>query len=254
MATATATLTSGLTVTHRYDADDLRAVKVKEGKVQYYLHPVQPFDGETDEPQRWNRYAYALSNPLRFEDPDGLDAHDRIKAATTLMNADPPIHYPTKGRPGGLDCSGLVREVFKRDPDNTVVLTGGASNEWDQLNKAAAAGDAEVGTHITDAKPGDAIFWRIGKAITHTGVVLKIEKGTVVVIHASGSTSAVNIRIRVPRKRLDALASPDYAVNVCVYVRGKAASEADVVCGSVDGLISTLQNRTSTLQCELLRR
>jgi len=35
---AMATLTSGLTVTHRYDADDLRAVKVKEGKVQYFLH------------------------------------------------------------------------------------------------------------------------------------------------------------------------------------------------------------------------
>jgi hypothetical protein len=25
-------------------------------------------------PQRWNRYAYALNNPLTYTDPDGLDA------------------------------------------------------------------------------------------------------------------------------------------------------------------------------------
>jgi RHS repeat-associated protein len=30
--------------------------------------------GHPEEPQSWNRYSYALNNPLRYTDPDGLDA------------------------------------------------------------------------------------------------------------------------------------------------------------------------------------
>jgi RHS repeat-associated protein len=33
--------------------------------------------GEVDEPQSWNRYSYALNNPLRYTDPFGLYVFDR---------------------------------------------------------------------------------------------------------------------------------------------------------------------------------
>jgi RHS repeat-associated protein len=37
---------------------------------------VDPVFSAVARPQRWNRYAYALNNPLRFIDPSGLDAED----------------------------------------------------------------------------------------------------------------------------------------------------------------------------------
>jgi len=37
------------------------------------VDPVMNVEAAMTEPQRWNRYAYALNNPLKFIDPDGRD-------------------------------------------------------------------------------------------------------------------------------------------------------------------------------------
>src|SRR5262249_52151343 len=37
--------------------------------------------GHPSDPQTWNRYSYALSNPLRYEDPTGLYVWGKCKAS-----------------------------------------------------------------------------------------------------------------------------------------------------------------------------
>ena len=43
------------------------------------------YTGAVQNPQRWNRYAYALNNPLRFRDPDGRSPDDCFAWWNTLV-------------------------------------------------------------------------------------------------------------------------------------------------------------------------
>jgi hypothetical protein len=132
------------------------------------------------EPQSLNLYTYALNNPLRYGDDDGLTAKDRVNAANALAAQTIP-YVSGGGHPGnrneacGLDCSGLVYKVFKADPDNTLKIGGTAGNE-----AAALRAGGEYSTDMKSAQPGDAIFWSNSSgAIVHTGIVVDVRDGKV---------------------------------------------------------------------------
>jgi RHS repeat-associated protein len=56
-----------------------RSYQVRTGR----FSTVDPVYGEASDPQAWNRYAYALNNPIPFSDPSGL------MARSTSPNCDP---------------------------------------------------------------------------------------------------------------------------------------------------------------------
>jgi RHS repeat-associated protein len=53
------------------------------------VDPVLDIESSLEDPQRWNRYAYALNNPLAFKDDDGRVPIPVIVAAVTAYAASP---------------------------------------------------------------------------------------------------------------------------------------------------------------------
>jgi RHS repeat-associated protein len=139
---------------------------------------------EFDNPQAFNRYSYTLNNPLRYTDDDGLTPQDRVNAANSFAAQKIQYQWGGKNPASGMDCSGLVYNAFKADPDNT--LTGLRTNAAGQA--AAFERQGEFSTEISDAQPGDAIF-RTDPAgnVAHTGIVVDVRDGKVYFVHEPGA-------------------------------------------------------------------
>jgi RHS repeat-associated protein len=140
------------------------------------------------DPQSINRYSYALNNPLRYVDEDGLTAKDRVNAANKLANQNIPYLWGGKDPSIGLDCSGLCQNVFATDPDNDISLSG--------LNtRGQAAAFKESGDFITDfnkAEAGDEVFFQNAQGkIEHVGIVVDVKDGRIYFVHAPGKKKIV---------------------------------------------------------------
>lgn len=61
-----------------WDTLDYMHARYASGTLGRFLS-VDPVLGDPDKPQSWNRYAYALNNPLRYIDPDGRDEEVEVK-------------------------------------------------------------------------------------------------------------------------------------------------------------------------------
>jgi RHS repeat-associated protein len=135
-------------------------------------------------PQSYNAYSYGLNNPLRYSDDSGMTAQDRVNEANLLASQN--IDYVTGGKnPScGLDCSGLVQNVFKADPDNTIPILDTVQSAATQATDLENSG--QYSTDINQAQSGDAIFFSdpsSGK-IVHTGIIVDIRNGKVYFVHA----------------------------------------------------------------------
>ncbi len=99
-----------------------------------------------DDPQSFNMYAYGLNNPLRYVDEEGEAAKDRVNAANELVNRNPPIPYVWGGKCArtGLDCSGLVQNVFDADPDNYINMHTNAAGQANARLRSSAARQTET--------------------------------------------------------------------------------------------------------------
>ncbi len=146
-------------------------------------------------PQSYNAYTYGLNNPARYSDNGGETPQDRVNAAYGFAGQNIPYRYDGKEPGCGLDCSGLVQNVFKADPDNPITPLDWTWSAAGQANQLEQAG--EYSTNINDAQPGDAIFFSGPNGnIVHTGIVVYVKGGKVYFVHAPHTDPPRN-RVRV---------------------------------------------------------
>jgi RHS repeat-associated protein len=67
---------------------DFSGVRYFASKTGRFLTP-DPVSGRPDSPQTWNRYGYALNNPLGFVDPDGRES--RPTFSVSVVHDDPCV-------------------------------------------------------------------------------------------------------------------------------------------------------------------
>jgi RHS repeat-associated protein len=129
--------------------------------------------------QTWDGYTYAMNNPLRYTDTRGGTPQDRVNAAYKLVMARISyVHGGKNASPcvGALDCSGFTEAVFQADPDNTITALStiqNAATQWGDLLQGGL-----TTTNLSQAQPGDAIFFKDPKTgkIVHVGIVVEVNK------------------------------------------------------------------------------
>jgi len=114
--------------------------------------PVLDIEQALDDPQRWNRYAYGLNNPLRNVDPDGRDTSDlAVGFAQGIWNTARgmvTLPYALVIDPGGV-ASGFAQDVrllgygiaHPGEVLDTYVSLATSANDADQRALGAAIGE-----------------------------------------------------------------------------------------------------------------
>ena len=94
------------------------------------VDPVYTWKENLVDPQRWNRYAYALNNPLKYVDPNGEDTYLAIHGASYLNTASVGQAHDVGGN-FQLAAQTYAREVEARpgfDPKKDAVVVVPASS------------------------------------------------------------------------------------------------------------------------------
>ena len=143
------------------------------------VDPVMSVKDALVNPQKWNRYAYSLNNPLRYVDPDGREEIS-VRINTFIPHAFITTPFPMKG-----DARGPFESGTYRTSQTVVVETDPGKSASGFVSASAATGES-LGF-------GDQGILTRGRASAE-GLNVSVSRGEggEVNIHATGSASYPN--------------------------------------------------------------
>lgn len=137
--------------------DSLWKIAISNGITVNQLKEYNTLDSNTIFPGQSLLVAKDTAGPPAVEVSRGTSRTEKIlEYAKTFIGA--PYRYGGQS-PGGFDCSGYLKYVFS---NLGIELPRTAEEQFYLGSEVAAA----------EAKPGDIVGFRTGKAITHTGIYL----------------------------------------------------------------------------------
>jgi hypothetical protein len=116
-------------------------------RARRWLSPDPPGLGAADptNPQSWNRYAYALNNPLRYTDPSGLYCFYGGDGDTPQNDGDSSdFNFDEHGDQGRADCAQEGGQWFEDDTQVTVNGNSDGSQTGDFWENGAYLGTETI--------------------------------------------------------------------------------------------------------------
>jgi RHS repeat-associated protein len=163
------------------------------------VDPVYTWRENLVDPQRWNRYAYARNNPLRYVDPDGRAIDVLVDVGSIgydLFDIGRSVHH-------GEGVSGTQWLALGGDVVGAVLpLATGIGAAIRAANKVDAATDLARAAQLAKNKQAGAAFEQVvvaQKQVEQTGVVqqltIKTDSGVRTRLDAAGRDAAGNARL-----------------------------------------------------------
>ena len=139
------------------------------------VDPVMNVEPALFNPQRWNRYAYAGNNPLRFVDPDGADFWDFVNGVDA-GGAKPQAHLSTRATRATVfvipDMSGTTVRLTNNQLGSPTIRLLRSDNSlvtaltWSTTNFNLSTVTLEPGTYVVEVDPADTSTGSITVAVT----------------------------------------------------------------------------------------
>lgn len=112
--------------------------------------------------------------------PDSSPRKERkkiLKKAESLLNSN----YRYGGNaPSGFDCSGFTQYVFRESVNLKLARSSSGQSRQGRAVK------------LSDAAPGDLVFFRTGTSVNHVGIIHKKSSKGLWMIHASSSRGVIS--------------------------------------------------------------
>jgi RHS repeat-associated protein len=97
---------------------------------------------EFDNPQSWNKYAYAGNNPLRYTDPDGKDWKDVVAGAFNAFRSDNTFGAGRQTGNGDFQSGQAMGDVFAAGQGTVQMIIGAAGDTGGALLDLTGVGAA----------------------------------------------------------------------------------------------------------------